>query len=188
MKNETKINAIGLVIMLGATGAIVAWGGTGHFNGQDGLQGLQGPQGPPGVQGPQGKQGLQGPPGKDGKNGANGKNGVNGATGPQGPPGKNGKDAPVNIPPTITLINLTGKHNCYTYTITIDITDPDDTNIQTTFYYSLDNQSWIQCGAQFGTGEHTIKETINQKTIYWIVQAWDGSDLTTQTYTYTIKK
>lgn len=174
MKNDKLspiICVICVMIMLIGFTTLGYLASTDYFKGEQGPQGIPGPQGPRGYTGPTGPQGPKGD---------------TGATGAQGPRGASGKDAPTNHPPIITLINNTGWHNCYTYSLTINITDQDNDNLKITIYYSLDNITWQHHTNRFNTGEHNVEKRLSQNTIYWMIEAWDGTDITTQTYTYTI--
>jgi len=188
MENHAKIMVFGTVVMLAMTCALAFWSGTGRFNGKDGLNGLKG------IQGPQGEQGIQGVPGRNGATGLQGPKGdtgSHGATGAKGEKGDPGRDAPVNQPSVITLMNIsvsTKKCGGYTYSLTVNVSDPDDTSSQVDFYSSNDNLSWIQVSEQFGLGVHVFQLTSGSSSVFLLVKAWDGSELTTQKYDYMIKK
>lgn len=177
MKND-KLSPIICVICVMIM--LIGFTGFGYLASTDYFRGEQGPQGIPGIQGP---RGYTGPTGQQGLKGDTGQTGTTGA---QGPRGASGRDAPVNHPPIITLVNNTGWHNCYTYSLTINITDQDNDDLKIIFHYSLDNTTWHQHTTRFNTGEHNVEKRLSQNTIYWLVEAWDGTDITTQTYTYTI--
>lgn len=160
-----------------------------------------GPQGPRGEKGDTGDQGPQGMQGTPGLTGATGAKGATGATGPQGPKGSDGADAPVNHPPIILNATLNGtfKKICYTswfiFNITITTSDSDDPTTYVYFNYR-ENKSdpWIQHSLQINTSSGTYSDTVkmmmfhpvDNKTIYWGITLWDGSDITFDEYEYTV--
>ena len=171
------------------------------LTGQQGIQGEKGDTGLPGLPGQQGLRGLPGINGSQGPRGATGSSGIGsvGATGPQGLQGLPGKDAPVNNPPNITLINLSGhcKHSCkyeYTFNITVFINDIDNDTVHTTISYKESNASgpWTLLSESILLGNcsssitFTYGSSHSPKTLYWLVESWDGSDISIQTYQYTI--
>ncbi len=143
----------------------------------------------------------EGPKGDTGLTGPTGPKGATGAIGATGEPGINGLDAPINQPPTIKLVNMGGNYAgivpiicnyCkYTYTITVAVDDPEDETMRTTFYYCEGTSSgpWHEVAVFFGkdgqyTATHTFQYSSPQgiKKIYWLVEAWDGSDITTEIF------
>lgn len=142
--------------------------------------------------GPEGKQGLIGPQGTQG---------IKGDTGSQGPTGAN---APVNNLPTINLLNTNGNYigiiprilnYCkYVYGITVSVKDLDKDTLKISFYYSDSTTGpWNDVSVFYGTNgsyytsqEFTYTIPQGSKRIYWLVEAWDGSDITTSIYPYTI--
>ena len=118
--------------------------------------------------------------------------------------GKDGKDAPINEPPNISLVYMTGEytgilpvfwnHCKYTYGITFKIDDPEDETVRATVYFSENSTGiWNEIGSFFGVdGKHRMLQEFKycvpqgKKTIYWLIEAWDGSDLATEVFSYTI--
>jgi hypothetical protein len=163
----------------------------------DGIDGNDGKDGEPGTMGPIGPQGLKGDKGDKGDTGATGATGPKGDNGQQGPPGQNGKDAPINQPPTIELKYLSGTHKkCdgYTFNITIHITDADDSSVHTTISYAescdphLGYSTWIKVSEFVGNNVNGIGSVSlkSATSVFWLVESWDGSDITDQVYEYTI--
>jgi hypothetical protein len=177
----------------GATGATGSHGATGA-TGSTGPKGDKGDIGPPGINGTSGNGTGIGPKGD------NGDKGDKGDTGIRGPPGNNGlpgEDAPVNSPPVIELIGLSGYHKkCdgYLFNITVHVSDADDISVHTTISYAeacdphLGYSTWVKVSEFVGNnvdgfGCVSLKCS---KTVYWLVESWDGSDITNQAYQYTI--
>ena len=146
----------------------------------------------------------EGPKGEQGLPGECGESGPEGPIGPQGPPGL---DAPINNKPSIRLITQSGSYVGYfpkvinkhkfTYDIHVYVDDLDDDTIRVTFYYSEDStttKSWTLKDVFFGkSGEYKATAVFEmdtfapaKKTLYWLVEAWDGSAITTETFSYTV--
>ena len=167
----------------------IGFAGFGYLASTDYFQGERGPQGLQGIQGPKGNTGATGPQGPKGDTGDKG------ATGSTGPSGRN---APINKPPQIEIMNLSGYtlstkcHTEYTYNITVQIHDSDDTTIHTTISYREDNTSlWTQkqeyighgvCSTTYSFSDYSPENHI----VYWLVESWDGTDITSEEYNYTL--
>lgn len=141
------------------------------------------------VPGPEGKQGIQG---------------IRGNMGIQGIKGENGCDAPINGPPTINLLDTSGTYvgiiplyinYCkYTYGIQVFVNDPENETMRVTFYYGdKSNGPWNEVAIFYGgDGIYSASKVFiyssyqGKKTIYWLVEALDGSDIATQIYPYMI--
>jgi len=182
-KGAVAIIVVAIAALLLDAGVLYYWQQTDAF---------VGPQGQRGIQGEQGIQGLQGRPGDPGIKGETGSKGRQGETGPQGPAGvdgEDGQDAPINVPPTITLINVTGYHKYYGYkhNLSVLVEDVDDSDLKITFYYAFFNGSWIQHSIVYGgDGNYTVSQYSGHKTMYWLVEVWDGSDISFEQYEYTV--
>jgi len=145
-----------------------------------------------------------GPKGEDGYTPIKGVDYFNGKDGINGTDGRDGTDVPINQPPSISLVYLTGDYAgiipvifnyCkYTYGITFKIDDPEDETTRATVYFSENSTGiWIEIGSFFGIdGKFSILKNFKycvpqgKKTIYWLIEAWDGSDVATKVYSYTI--
>jgi hypothetical protein len=148
-----------------------------------------GPKGAIGAVGPQGIQGLTGPTGPQGNTGAMG------PMGPAGPQGPAGADAPANRYPVVTSLALNGTHtnNDWKFWLRFTVSDSDHDNMDTNVYYRTNNSaSWTLLKNFKGNGSaynvtKCFHDHVNiNHTIYWLVQVWDGSDITYKRYTYTI--
>jgi len=145
--------------------------------------------------GPIGATGAIGPIGPQGIKGDKGVTGDKGTIGPQGPQGPPGTPAPVNTYPSIHMNVLGGKHvaNDYYFWLNATIKDVELDNMHMKFYYktSLSN-SWSLLKEYIGIGStfnitKSIHDTANSNhTLYWLVEAWDGSDISLKNYMYTI--
>jgi hypothetical protein len=181
MKKTTIIMSVIATLLLLEAGGLMYLSKSGYFNGAQGPQGFKGIQGERGLQG---SPGIQGVKGDKGSKGDPGPRGATGETGSQGPPGK---DAPVNHPPEIDLSNMSVVHHChhYTYSIIVNVTDLDDDTLHINFYYRNDtNGSWILTYEIAGDGGvyNTSKDVCDPDSFYWMVEAWDGSDLSMRIY------
>jgi hypothetical protein len=194
-------NILGTAALVVAVVAIILAGTAVYLNREVGPTGPQGNQGIPGAQGIPGINGTQGPKGN---------NGSQGPRGPSGSQGPKGDSAPINEPPKISLISVNNTyyvppcHNYHkhTYNITVFVDDPENDNMQVTFYYSYNTGGpWNDVSTFFGhDGNYSATTdlmytvpapatdiiTCCHKPIYWLVEAWDGSDITTATYNCTI--
>jgi hypothetical protein len=181
--------------------------------GQQGVTGLRGQQGPPGARGANGTTGPRGATGSSGSTGSRGSTGAtgekgdkgdNGDVGPQGEQGPPGQDAPVNNPSEIELLNLSGyyryKTKCtynYVFNITASISDIDDTMMHTTISYMEPSSHgygvWtsvsesVGSGECFGTVSFSYHSSQGSKTLLWLVEVWDGADLSSQVFEYTVE-
>jgi len=142
-----------------------------------------------------------GPQGEKGPVGLTGPQGIKGDTGAQGSPGNS---APSNLIPTIKLVYMDGDYTgifpivcnyCkYTYGITIQVDDPEDETMKETFYYSDKSTGpWNEVSVFYGkdgtysaTQEFKYDFPQGTKKIYWLVEAWDGSDIVTEIFPQTI--
>ena len=190
----SKVIIWGAFIVLIMALAFNLWAG--NFNGKTGAQG------PPGdmMTGPKGDKGDPGHTpvlGVDyfvhnGINGVNGRDGI-GRTGPAG------KDAPVNNPPSIELVNLTGYYSTgpfcsydVTFCITVFVSDLDFDALHTTISY-IDEGLFIPIRDYIAQGELVAEVTltfhgmVQPQTIEWIIEAWDGADLNNSVYSYTVE-
>ncbi len=168
---------------------------TDMFKGDKGNQGLS-------IKGDTGDQGIQGNPGI-GIKGDKGDKGNKGDTGARGSTGSSGKDAPVNNPPAVLNASFDGYYfegihhkTWFVFNITTNISDSDDNGIYLTFNYR-ENQSdpWTEHVTYIATnGGGTYHDTLRfnyycpptNKTIYWGISLWDGSDITFEEYEYTV--
>jgi len=159
----------------------------------------QGEQGPEGQKGLDGTDGIDGIDGLDGIDGIDGENGTDGEQGQQGPPGENCTE---NEVANITDVDLYGTYNYHEsaeyhhewdFWITVDVDDPEDDNMHIDIYWRENqNDSWtLEAGYIGGDGEYSahcefLYETYSQdnKTIYWLVETWDGSDIGLNQYQY----
>jgi len=141
-----------------------------------------------------------GPKGSIGQIGPIGPTGATGATGPQGLPGKDGINAPVNKLPIIKLNNMGGNYVAilpricnyckYEYTISVVIDDPEDETMKVTFNYANSiSGPWNEVSVFYGkdgtysaTTEFQYETPQGVKKIYWLVEAWDGSDISTEIF------
>jgi hypothetical protein len=134
-------------------------------------------------------QTIIGPAGHDGQPGLNGRdgiNGLNGTDGRDGSNGRNGRDAPVNHPPIITLLDLSGYKNCYVFNLTYSVSDQDDDDLQISVFSGSTENTLMLYVTQFGAGDHTVQCRTHSRTNQWVIVAWDGSDLTQLAETYTV--
>jgi hypothetical protein len=141
--------------------------------------------------------------GIDYRDGIDGKTGGRGPTG-TGSPGSPGKDAPVNHPSVITNASFSGYYHedakyhmkWFVFNITVNISDSDSENTYLRFNYR-ENESnfWTDDGLYYTSdGSGTYSDSMQfgyycppaNKTIYWGVCIWDGSDITFKEYNYTI--
>ena len=145
-----------------------------------------------------------GPEGEKGAVGLTGSQGPKGDTGAQGPPGQNGNSASVNLLPTIKLVYMDGNYigimpriynYCkYTYGITVQVDDPEDETIRVAFYYSDGSAGpWNAVSVFYGKdGKYSASQDFQYtapqgiKKIFWLVEAWDGSDIATEVFPQTI--
>jgi len=171
---------------------------------QAGIPGPRGPMGLQGIEGPQGDigpEGPQGPQGEPGINGADGKEGPRGPSGSRGPRGYDGQDCVPNLASTVILNDLNGTYKyrpCvwhdFTFTINITVEDTEDENLHITFYWRKDiNDTWTEHQEYIGNGGVYNSEKMftyfkdnDPKTLYWLVETWDGSDIGLEYYDYTI--
>jgi hypothetical protein len=150
-------------------------------------------KGPAGSNGAIGATGPMGPQGPIGNTGATGSTGMTGPIGPQGPAGAN---APVNIYPVVASKALGGVHAAqdYKFWLKFAISDANGDNMDTNVYFKCNNTAqWTLLKNFKGNGStYNVTKTIHDHantnhTIYWLVQVWDGSDITYKQYTYTLK-
>lgn len=145
-----------------------------------------GPMGPQGIQGVQGEKGVQGIKGDPGVKGDTGQKGAKGDQGSQGPTGTKGQDAPINVPSVIELINMSYyyKWHAYHHILNISVYDEDDTNLHIYFYYWMCDQ-WVKLEEQFGgSGIYSAELVYFHSDVTWMVEVWDGQDLSQQPFTY----
>jgi len=176
MEKATQIGIVSIIVLLLIGAVLVGAVYTGAIKGQKGDQGNQGiigNTGPVGPQGIQGEQGIQGP------------------VGPEGPRGEPGRDAPVNQLPGIVLNSFSGRwyphwqSEEYTYIINFSVDDPEDDNMHIKVYWRWNNNDqWSLLNEYIdGDGNYLASkyfiffEHKNPRTLHWLVEAWDGSDI-----------
>lgn len=177
MEKSTQIGVICIAILLIIAGAIAGAISIGEFKGKDGKEGVKG------IQGIKGDTGIQGPKGDKGDRGVN---------------------ASINKLPEISLATMTGDYvgiiptywnYCkYTYGISVLIDEPEDEIMKITFYYSDTSAGpWNEVSVFSGkdgkystTTSFTYSSYQGKKTIHWLVEAWDGSDISIGEYSYAI--
>lgn len=136
--------------------------------------------------------------------GPEGKQGIQGNVGSQGIKGENGIDALINELPTINLLDTSGTYvgiiplyinYCkYTYGIHVFVNDPENETMKVTFYYGdYSGGPWNEVAVFYGgDGIYSASKVFiyssyqGKKTIYWLVEAWDGSDISIEKFPYTI--
>jgi hypothetical protein len=196
MKPTTIVSVVALVI---AIIALITGAYSTQIEGPVGPQGPQGDQGLPGEQGPQGEPGLPGEDGEDGERGPSGPRGATGSQGPRGESGEDGLDCVPNLASTVILNELNGTYNKvgiwgrYTFLINVSIEDED--NVHTVFYWRSDvNDSWTRHLDVLDEKENITTEKMLKwkcscipRTIYWLVEVFDGSDIIFAYYDYTIE-
>ena len=174
MEKLTQIGVVAIAVLLLMAGVITYGATTGMWKGDKGAKGDTGATGPTGL------------------------------IGPIGPTGLKGNDAPINVAPTTTLSTMDGEfiwifpsylHYCqYTYGISVVVDDPEDQTMRVTFYCTENlSKPWNEVSVFFGKdGTYSTSEsftysiTQGNKKLYWLVEAWDGSDIKTETFSYTI--
>ena len=125
-----------------------------------------------------------------------GEPGPQGEVGPQGPPGPTGDDGidgidcTANTKPTIEILFMEGllEDTSYPYKykfyINTGVTDMDNDSMHIKFYYRTSETSdWTLLSEKIGTsGEYKEMKTYttwyHPMTLYWLVEAWDGQDIT----------
>jgi hypothetical protein len=83
------------------------------------------------------------------------------------------------------------------FNITIFISDPDDTMMHTTISYMEPSDhgygvwtsvsEFVGLGECFGTVSFSYHSSQGDKTLLWLVESWDGSDLSSQVFEYTVE-
>jgi len=159
----------------------------------EGPGGPEGPSGMIGEIGPQGPVGEQGPPGINGTDGTDGSRGPRGYTGPKGDPGE---DCVPNEPPTIDLNSIGGSVISYhsrVFWFNISLNDTDDTNLSIDVYHRFYTGAspWngpTHYSCKPGDDLYVTKgfTGTTHKHIYWLVEVWDGSDLSIEEFEYMI--
>jgi hypothetical protein len=173
-------NKVAVIAVLFAIIALILGGVAVAMNRTPGPIGKNGTNGTNGITGPIGPQGIKGD------------KGATGATGPQGPAGTS---APVNTNPSIKLNSIGGKHilHDYNFWLNVSFKDIDNDNMHMNIYYRTNlSNSWTMFKEYIGIGStHNVTKCIHDHvdanhTIYWLTEAWDGSDITLNNYISTI--
>ena len=175
MEKITQIGIVCIAVMLLIAGAIAGGVATGVFKGEQGDKGDKGDKG-------------------------------DSIVGPQGPPGPAPTPLPPNNEPIIELITQSGSYvtifpsiinSCkYTYNIVVGVEDVDEDDLKVQFYWADSvggpwtlHETYFNGNGEYGTSiifKYTSAPTLS-KTLFWLVEAWDGQDITTEIYSYTIK-
>lgn len=191
-KNQKLFNMILLVLVLIALLiSALAIGTALSKEAEKGDKGDKGDTGATGAKGNPGDMGLQGLRGNEGPSGPMGLPGLPGPKGDTGSRGPTGRDAPVNQIPIVTLNNLSYCYNAkppYAYKINITVDDPENDNMHIKFYWSLCNNSKWTLKDEFigkdGIYISTITFQNQYEIVYFLVEAWDGSDIGLNYYQY----